>query len=428
MTTVAATLTVWVGKTPDRKHVTAMSQLKTAGAAPGTSLSPARTRLCVVLLVLLGFALGCAEFVVIGIEPEISRELNVPLARVGELISFFAVTYALATPLLALTTGRFRRFPLLVAYSVVFLLGNAAAAFSPTFEVLLASRVVVGAVSGALLALGVTYIPELLGQRRVSMAISVIYGAFSVAMVVSTSAGKLIADALDWRAPVVVTLALCAVVVAALLAVLPRTGATDEPATMGEQFVLLRQPCVLTGMAIFIFGVGSTYVFYGYVTPYLEDVLGMTSLGASGVLMGYGAVCLVSNLLSGWVDARFGMKGLLVVFPLQALILLALYLVTPAMPLSVVIIMLVALDMYVVSLPCISLFMRTANEKCPKALTLASSLEPMSFNVGIAFGTAVGGVVVSGPGMEYAGLVGAALSCVAFALVVLTLFLARRSR
>ena len=74
------------------------------------------------------------------------------------------------------------------------------------------------------------------------------------------------------------------------------------------------------------------------------------------------------------------------------------------------------------------MFMHTAQTKCPKALTLASSLEPMSFNVGIAFGTAVGGAVVSGPGMRYVGAVGAAFSVVAMALVALTLLLVRRSR
>lgn len=64
----------------------------------------------------------------------------------------------------------------------------------------------------------------------------------------------------------------------------------------------------------------------------------------------------------------------------------------------------------------------------PRALTLASSLEPMAFNIGIAFGTAVGGAVAAGPGIWYAGAVGAVFSIVACALVVLCLRLIRRAR
>ena len=52
--------------------------------------------------------------------------------------------------------------------------------------------------------------------------------------------------------------------------------------------------------------------------------------------------------------------------------------------------MLLGLVMYVASIPSVSHFMDVARRRYPKALTLASSLEPLSFNVGIAFGTFVG--------------------------------------
>ena len=91
-------------------------------------------------------------------------------------------------------------------------------------------------------------------------------------------------------------------------------------------------------------------------------------------------------------------------------------------------VMLVGLSMYVVSVSCISLFMRVARERHPKAMVLASSLEPMAFNIGIAFGTAIGGAVVSGPGLHYVGLVGALFSLVAAAFVLLTLLIDRKVR
>ena len=363
-----------------------------------TSIRRPRALACIALLVLLGFSLGFSEFTVIGIEPELAEAFDVPLARVGELISFFSVAYAVLTPLLAVSTGRFKRFTLLIVYVALFCVSNIMMTFAPTFEVLLAARILLGAVSGALLAVGVTFIPELVGVHRMSMMISVVYAAFSVAMVVATSVGKIVAEVLNWHAVMIIALVLALAVSAAMLAVLPRHGSTDEPSTVREQAGLLTEPQILVGIAIFLFGVGSVYVFYGYVTPYLEDVLSMDAVGASMTLMVYGVMCFVSNLISGWVDLRYGMKALLVVFPVQALFLVALFLVSPAMPWSLVPVMLVGLSMYVVSVSCISLFMRVARERHPKAMVLASSLEPMAFNIGIAFGTAIGGAVVSGPG------------------------------
>ena len=384
--------------------------------------------LCVGLLVLLGFSLGCSEFVVIGIEVNIADAFSVTLAQAGELISMFAITYAACTPVLAIVTGRFRRFQLLVAYALIFCAANLVQAVAPTFAVLLLSRVLIGAVSGAFLAVGVTYIPELLGPERMSMGISVVYAAFSVAMVVATSAGKMVAELLTWRIAMWASLALAVVTCTALVAVLPREGATDEPATMREQAGLLAEPQVITGILIFVFGVGCVYVFYGYVTPYLEQVLGLSAMEASATLMGYGVVCFFSNLLSGWLDARFGMRALVVTFPVLAALLFGLWLLGPAMPAALVVVMGIALLMYVASVPCISAFMETARRGHPKALTLASSLEPMSFNIGIAFGTAVGGAVVSGPGIASVGLVGGVFALVALALTIVTLRLLSSSR
>lgn len=384
--------------------------------------------LCIGLLVLLGFSLGCSEFVVIGIEVNIADAFSVTLAQAGELISMFAITYAACTPVLAIVTGRFRRFQLLVTYAAIFCAANLVQALAPTFAVLLLSRVLIGAVSGAFLAVGVTFIPELMGPERMSMGISVVYAAFSVAMVVATSAGKMVAELFTWRVATWASLALAVVTCAALVAVLPREGATDEPATMREQAGLLAEPQVLTGILIFVFGVGCVYVFYGYVTPYLEQVLGLSAMEASAALMGYGVVCFFSNLLSGWLDARFGMRALVVTFPLLAALLFGLWALGAAMPAALAVVMGIALLMYVASVPCISAFMETARRSHPKALTLASSLEPMSFNIGIAFGTAVGGAVVSGPGIASVGLVGGVFALVALALVALTLRLLSSSR
>ena len=398
---------------------------KTASAA---ALSRPMRLLCIGLLVLLGFSLGCSEFVVIGIEVNIADAFSVTLAQAGELISMFAITYAACTPVLAIVTGRFRRFQLLVAYAAIFCAANLVQALAPTFAVLLLSRVLIGAVSGAFLAVGVTFIPELMGPERMSMGISVVYAAFSVAMVVATSAGKMVAELFTWRVATWASLALAVVTCAALVAVLPREGATDEPATMREQAGLLAEPQVLTGILIFVFGVGCVYVFYGYVTPYLEQVLGLSAMEASAALMGYGVVCFFSNLLSGWLDARFGMRALVVTFPLLAALLFGLWALGTAMPAALAVVMGIALLMYVASVPCISAFMEAARRSHPKALTLASSLEPMSFNIGIAFGTAVGGAVVSGPGIASVGLVGGVFALVALALVLVTLRLIRVRR
>ena len=50
----------------------------------------ARTKLATVALVIVGFALGFAEFIVIGITPDIAEEYGISLASAGNLVGFFA--------------------------------------------------------------------------------------------------------------------------------------------------------------------------------------------------------------------------------------------------------------------------------------------------------------------------------------------------
>ena len=391
-----------------------------------TCATPGRVRLCVALLVLMGFALGCSEFIVIGIESNLAEEMGVSLATAGQLISLFALPYAAMTPVLALATGRFRRYSVMLVYLVLFCVGNAVSAFAPGFGVLLAARILLGSVSGALLAVGVTFIPELVGTKKSSGALTLVYASYSVALIVATSVGKILASTVGWHVAMygALTLSLAAGVLLAVF--MPRSGKTDEPATAREQVRLFGEPSVIAGMLVFVFGIGSVYTFYGYVTPYMEQVLGMDAVAVSGALVVYGVVTFGSNLLSGWTDMRFGIKALVVVFLVQAAILAGLYAVGSTMPVALVLVMLVGLVMYVASIPSVSHFMDVARRRYPKALTLASSLEPLSFNVGIAFGTVVGGLVVSGPGIRAVGLVGAVLAVVAAALVVVTLMLSRR--
>lgn len=383
--------------------------------------NPKHARLRLALLVLLAFSLGCSEFVVIGIESDLANGFGVSISTIGQLISLFALPYAVCTPLLALTTGRFKRYRLLPVYAALFCLSNLMSAVAQGYEMLLVARILIGSVSGALLAEGITFIPELVSPKRMSLVISIVYAAYSVAMVIVTSVGKIVADTIGWHYVMDGVFVLAILVCVAIAAVMPRSGETDEAASFAEQVRLFSEPSVIFGMLIFVFGVGSVYTFYGYITPYLEQILDMSTVETSTTLMVYGGFCLLSNILAGWIDTRFGIKALLVTFLMQAAVLFGLFVVQGSMPVALVLVFCLATLMYLSSVPCVSLFMRVARRRHPKALTLASSLEPMTFNVGISFGTAVGGWVAAQASIAHEGAMGAALALIAFALVLATI-------
>lgn len=398
------------------------SSTTTHEAFPG--LSPLRRRISYALIVLLGFSLGVSEFVVIGIEPELAEHYHSSLAQIGDLISFFAIAYAVATPCLAIATARFSRSRLLAVYLVVFVAANFAAMVAPNLVMMLASRVVMGAVAGALLAVGTTYVSDLLGPWKSSMGISVVYAAFSIALVLATSAGRMVVALWSWHVALAAAFAFAALTAALLVAVLPKDGVrkrSAEHASPRHQVGLLKERAVIFGVLVFVFGVGGVYAFYGYVTPYLETELGLTNAQSGAVLLAYGCICFVSDLLSGWLDGKYGMKSLPPVFVVMTCALAALWLAGPHVVPAVTAMAFIALLMYAFSIQAISMFMEIARRHHPGALVLAASIEPTSFNIGIAFGTTVGGAAVTNLGLGSVGLVGAALSAVALVCAVLAL-------
>ena len=417
------------------EHLSAIESAPADSPASGVVFSAVRPRrrlFCFLLFVLLGFSLGCSEFVIIGIEPELASNYGCEIARIGDLISLFALSYAIATPLLSLFTGNVRRSTILAIYLAIFVASNLASATAPTFEVLLVSRIVMGAVSGPLLAVATTYVPDLLGIARSSIGISIIYAAFSIALVLATSAGRFIVEFLNWQ--VAMDAAFVFALVSAVLLIIfvprepskPAKTSSDSATTLRDQLSLLKEPTIILGVLLFTFGVGAVYTFYGYVAPYLETYLGFQPTQSGVILLIFGLICIVSDLLSGVIDLRFGMKPIPGILLAIGIALLALWLCGNDGSIALVPIFAIALLMYSFSISCISMFMGTARTKHPRALVLAASLEPTSFNIGIAFGTLVGGLVVTHVGLGSVGLMGAVLGLLASLCALGALFFWKR--
>lgn len=392
-----------------------------------SGLSPARRWTMYALLVVLGFSLGCSEFVVIGIEPELADAFDCSLTRVGDLISLFALSYAIATPVLAIFTGQVRRSRLLVIYLAIFVVCNLVSMIASSFEALLVSRIVMGGVSGALLAVATTYVPELLGPNRSSMGISVIYAAFSIALVLATSVGRFITEYLTWQVAMEGAFVFALISAALLILAVPKSPQTkSQKMAPLKQIQLLKEPALLFGVGIFMFGVGAIYTFYGYVAPYLETYLGLSTVESGIVLLIFGCVCFVSDLLSGFFDLRFGMRSVPFIFVGMTIALFGLWFAGTHAAIALVAVFLIALFMYGFSIQCITMFMDIARRKHPDALVLAASIEPTSFNIGIAFGTAMGGFVVAGLGLSMVGLIGAIFALCALGCSLAAIFFWKR--
>ena len=376
----------------------------------------------VVVLVAGSFMLGMSEFVVVGILPDIARGLNVSEVTVGNLVSVFAFFYAPCTPLGSALSARFPRFATHMTLMAVFLAGNILCAFAPNYQMLLVARLMIAAVSGTLVAIAMTYAQDITVDRFRTKFIAWVLSGFSIASVAGVPVGTWIAGTFGWRWTFHLISLLTVALMALMAAVLPRNSHIMRVGFL-RQFRLFFDRRIQLGVLAVLCGAAASYVFYTYLTPIMRDEIGVPTRYLSLGLVVYGVACLWSNLFGGHLgDRGHGVEPLTHIRPIylvQAAALALLALASFAPVAGGVLLIALGMLMYLQNAASQVLYMDVAMQSHPGSLNLAASLNSMSFNIGIATGSAVGGLVNDHLGLAWLGPFGAVFALLAAGLVTL---------
>lgn len=183
-------------------------------------------------LAVSAFAIGTTEFVIVGLIPEMARDLSVTIPTAGLLVSLYALAITLGAPTVTALTGKLPRRSLAISLMVIFTIGNVIAAFAPGYAVLLAGRIVTGVAHGVFFSIGATVASSLVDKSKSGQAVSLMFAGLTVAMVVGVPFGSFVGQHHGWRAPFLAAAALGAISVVGLMALLPRaTPIRHRPAS-----------------------------------------------------------------------------------------------------------------------------------------------------------------------------------------------------
>ena len=383
----------------------------------------------VIVLISLSFMLGMSEFIVVGILPDIAAGLKVSEVTVGNLVSLFAFVYAPVTPLGSALSARFPRFATHLTLVGVFLIGNVLCAFAPNYGVLVVARILIALVSGTLVAIAMTYAPDVTTEQYRTKFIAWVFSGFSIASVVGVPVGTWVANTFGWRWAFHLVNVLTVALIVLMVMVLPRNSRIVKIGFL-PQFRLFFDRRIQLGVLAVVFGAAATYVFYTYLTPIMRDEVHVPEQYLSVGLVIFGAACLWSNLYGGKLaDRGRGVEPLTHIRPIYCAhaVLMASLIVTHWVPVyGALLLVVLGMFMYLQNSASQVLYMDVASQSHPGSLNLAASLNSMSFNIGIAVGSAVGGLVNTHLGLMWLGPVGAIfLLCAVGTTTLLRPFVAR---
>lgn len=247
----------------------------------------------------------------------ISADFTVAITTAALLASAFAFTHAVVQPVMGPVAERFGKSRLISICLLLVGLGNIAGFFAPSFELLLASRVICGVGAGGVIPVALAVIADNFPVKERQIAMSrVLAGTLSGALLGVAFSG-VIADLLGWR---YVLLIIGTMVVVSAFTVMfafrgthtQNTAITDLPTLMRIYRAIFAHPHArICFPAVFIEGVCVQGTF-PYISSFVRDS-GETRLTIAGiVLAGFAIGGLVYSQTVPFLLKRIGQQRLMV--------------------------------------------------------------------------------------------------------------------
>lgn len=342
------------------------------------------------IMAIATMAVGLVELLVGGILPVIADDLNVSLSSAGQLITFFALTYAIAGPVLYALTSHIERKQLYLTTLLVFAAANILTFFSQSFAFIMIARLITAAATALIVILSVTIAARITEQAYQAKAIGFIYMGVSSALVFGVPLGVLVTEYLGWR---VIFLAVSALALVSMLliawALEPMPGQVSSP--LSTQLASLKKRKLLSAQLATVFMLAGHFSLYAYFTPYLQETMQLGTQWISIAYFAFGVAAMLGGLFGGILATKVGDKkaiiGVLVAFAASLLLLplssFSLWVFIPAMMLwgGLSWALTPALQSYLII-------------SSPEHAEVQQGFNSSAIQIGISLGSAIGGIVL----------------------------------
>ncbi|PDZ48325.1 MFS transporter [Bacillus sp. AFS094611] len=372
------------------------------------------TRLALISLMISTFAIGTTEFIIMGILPDVAKDLNVSISSTGLLVTGYAIGVAIGAPLLTALTGKMQRKKLLLMLMLLFVIGNTLCAVAPTYEFLLVSRVLAAFAHGTFFGVGSVVASRLVPPEKQSSAVAMIFTGVSVANIIGVPLGTFVGQSLGWRASFWIISALGVVAILCITKFIPQIALTSVP-SFRQEIRVLKKPQVQLTLLMTILSFVGVFAAFTYIAPTLTDITKFSASAITPILLLYGLGLTIGNTVAGRLSDWKPMPTIIGMLALLTLVMGSFYITSEYKILAVITVFLWGFTSFG-HVP--GLQMRVI-AKAKGAPNIAASLNISAFNFGIALGSFVGGVVINTSlGLKAIPLIAALLTVLCIGVVL----------
>jgi len=365
------------------------------------------------------FGIGVTEFVLMGLLLQVGDSLHVSIAAAGLLISGYALGVAVGAPFLTAFTSGWPRKRVLIGLMVIFTLGNAACAVAPTYELLLAGRVLTAFAHGTFFGVGSVVATGLVAPERKASAIAVMFTGLTVANILGVPLGTWLGLQYGWRATFWAVAVIGVLALAVIALFVPADKGRVEKTDWRADIKAMLRPQVQFGLAVTTLGFAGLFTIFTYIEPILTRITGFSDRAVSPILLVFGGGLVVGNLVGGRLADRRLVPTVLGTLAVLAIVLAAMGFALHSKLAMIAFVALLGAASFATVPP---LQMWVLEKARGAGQSLASSLNIAAFNVGNALGAWLGGVVIDhGPGLASLAWVAALVPVSALAIALVSL-------
>jgi DHA1 family inner membrane transport protein len=376
-----------------------------------------------VALAIAAFGIGTSEYIIMGLLPNLAHDFHVSIPKAGALVSGYALSVTIGSPILAIAVARIERKLALLLLMGVFILGNLCCAIAPTYNTLFAARVLTALCHGAFFGMGSVVASNIVPRNQRAQAIALMFSGLTLANVLGVPAGTALGQIYGWRAPFWAILPVGFIAAGALFLFLP-----PQPATAGSlihEFRVLRKPQVLLVLGISTLASSSLFCVFTYIAPTLLSVTKASVHTVTLTLLLFGVGITIGNLAGGALSDRKPSSFLIAALATLIGSLIVLYFAEPYVVPAVLMVLLWGAIHFAAGSPLQSRIV----DKAAEAPNLASTLNQGAFNLGNAVGATVGGMLLTaGFGYRHLPIASAVIAFLALSLALFAIKLDNKHR
>ncbi|MTW10721.1 MFS transporter [Pseudoduganella eburnea] len=253
------------------------------------------------------FAVGTDSFVVAGILPQVARSLGVSVSVAGQMVTVYALSYALLSPAIAALAAHWPRKRLLLTGLAVFVVGNALTAMAPGLGWVLFSRFIAGVGAAMYSPTATATGAALAAPEKRARALAVVIAGLSTATALGSPLGAYIGGLGNWRDTLWFVSAVGVIAAGAVGSMLPAIPALPAVSLRQRLSPLSDRRVVLTLLTT-LTAYSGLFAVYTYLGVTFDRATGGRPELLSALLLLWGISATVGNLGVGRLADRFGSR------------------------------------------------------------------------------------------------------------------------